>query len=98
LDEHYFITMLFILTGIIDTYVYYPIIKNLLKFPLETAKNTHFGSWLWWSISGLVYISYYFIEIKDIPTIIISFNHFVGCSIVTYLTFKYRRKYKIKLF
>ena len=86
------------ITGVIDSYVYYPIVKKLLEYPLETAKNTNLSSWVWWSFSSIIYIVYYSIQINDIPTILIAINHFIGCTIVAYLTYKYKKKYNIKLF
>lgn len=85
---------LFIITGIIDIYVYYPIIKDLIKHPEETSINTNLKAWFWWFISGLISTIYYAIEIGDIATIFLSLSHTIVCFVVAFLVFKFKLKYQ----
>ena len=92
------ISIIFLIFVLIDSYVYIPMIKDLIKHSEETSKNINLQTWTWWTLSGSVYLGFYVIEIKHPLVIFSAFAHLIGCGIVVGLVIFYRRRYNQSIF
>lgn len=91
------VSWLFLIFAIVDSYVYIPMIRDLIRHPEETSRNINLQTWGWWSLSGFVYLTFFITEIGNGLAIFSSVMHLVGCLTVVGLVIRYRSKFAAKI-